>query len=117
MTTYTRDQIATRLQKHAGLVGIDETPSAAAQEEAEELVEAGMGTLNMLGIQVWNGNDNSIPHEYLMPVIEWLIPILHRNHGMIDFTASLQQQRAAEQRLREMSMIGPSGTTLEAEYF
>ena len=117
MTTYTRAQVATRLLKDCGLVGEDETPTSAAQADAEEIVQAGVGTLGTLGIPIWNGSDISVPHEYLLPVIAYLAPVSLRRNGQIDFATSTQLQKVAEVDLKRMAQVGPTGVVSQAEYF
>lgn len=115
--TFTRAQLGTRLLKYPGIIGIDETPSAAEQEEAEEVVETGIATLNGLGINLWNSTDNSITHEYLIPLIEWLAPILLCANGQIDWNTKIQFQNVAEAKLRKLSQTGPTGAVLKVNYF
>lgn len=117
MTTYTRAQLATQARKHAGLTAINETPSSEEQTQAEEIVEAAIGTLNGLGVRIWNGNDNSVSHEHLLPLIEYMVPVLLRVNGQIDYATSIQLQAAAEARLRALGMTGPTGEVLATEYF
>lgn len=117
MTSYTRAEFATQLQKHASLVGLTETPSAAAQQQAEAIVEAGIGTLMAKGVTLWGCTDNAITHEWLLPLIEWHAPVLLRIHGQINYADSLQMQAAAEIGVRALAMTGPTGAPQTAEHF
>ena len=117
MTTYTKSEVATELLRDTGLVGEDETPSSAQQEGAEKIVEAGIGTLRQLGITLFDSDENSIQHEMLYPIIDYLAPIVQRQNGEIDRATSLQLMRAAEGEIRRLTMIGPTYDVLPADYF
>lgn len=116
MTTYTGVQLATRVLKHLGLVGADETPTAADQEWAEEIVEAEIGLLNAKGIPVWNGGDTSIPHEYMTVLSRRIGLAVAPSFGLTDIATATVAMRAAEDDLRILGQTGPTGAVLEAEY-
>ena len=117
MTTYTRAEVATELLRDTGLVGEDETPSSAAQEGAEKVVEAGIGTLRSLGVILLDSDENNVQHELLYPIIDYCAPIVQRQNGEIDRATSVQLMRAAEQQIRRITSFGPSYAVLETEHY
>jgi hypothetical protein len=117
MTTYTRAQVATEALKDAGLVGEDETPSSAAQESAEAVTEACIGELRARGIILLDSNESSVQHELLYPLVDYIAARLEKQHGLIDRATMMQNQAAAEARLRQITMIMPTYAVQEAEYY
>ena len=117
MTTYTNVLLATRVLRDLGLVGAEETPSSVDQTYAEVTVEAEIGLMSAKGIPVWNGGDTSIPHEYFLVLSRRIGLALAPAFGLADIATATQAMRAAEDDLRILGSIGPSGAVLESEYF
>ncbi len=117
MTTYTGAQLATRVLKDLGLVGAEETPSAADQSWAEETCDAEIGLLAAKGIPVWNGGEDDIPHEYLTVLSRRIGLALAPSFGLTDLATASVAMRAAEDDLRILGSVGATGKVLEVEHF
>jgi hypothetical protein len=117
MTTYTGTQLATRVLKDLGLVGADETPTATDQAWAEQTVEAEIGLLAAKGIPIWNGGEDSIPHEYLTTISRRIGLALAPSFGLSDVATATIAMRAAEDDLRILGAVPATGKVLEVEYF
>ena len=117
MTTYTGAQLATRVLKDLGMVGAEETPTAADQTWAEETVEAEIGLLAAKGIPIWNGGDDDIPHEYLTTLSRRIGLAMAPSFGLSDVATATLAMRAAEDDLRILGSVPATGKTLEVEYF
>jgi hypothetical protein len=117
MTTYTRSQLATRVLKHLGLVGAEETPSSADLSWAEEICEAEIGLLAAKGVPIWNGGDDDIPHEYLTTLARRIGLAVAPSFGLSDIATATVAMRAAEDDLRILGSVPATGKTLEVEHF
>lgn len=117
MTTYTQSELATRVLKDIGLVGAEETPSAADLSWAEQTCEAEIGLLAAKNIPIWNGGEDSIPHEYLTVLSRRIGLALAPSFGLTDVAAATVAMRAAEDDLRILGSVPATGKTLETEYF
>jgi hypothetical protein len=117
MTTYTSTQLSTRVLKDLGLVAAEETPTAADMEWVEQTVEAEIGLLNAKGIPIWNGSDDSIPHEYLSVLSRRIGLALAPSFGLSDLATATVAMRAAEDDLRILGSIQGTGEIVTGEYF
>lgn len=117
MTTYDNEQLGRRVLRDLGLIGADETPTAADQSFAEETIEAEIGLLNAKGIPIWNGNDMSVPHEYLTVLSRRIGLAVAPSFGLIDIATAQIAMEAAERDLRILGMTPATGDVLQAEYF
>lgn len=117
MTTYTGTQLATRVLKDLGLIGAEETPTAADQTWAEQTCQAEIGLLAAKGIPIWNGGDESIPHEYLTTLSRRIGLGLAPSFGLTDIATATLAMRAAEDDLRILGSVQATGKVLENEYF
>ena len=117
MTTYTGAELATRVLKDLGLVGAEETPSSADQSWAEETCDAEIGLLAAKGVPIWNGGDDSIPHEYLTVLSRRIGLAVAPSFGLTDIATATVAMRAAEDDLRILGATPATGKTLEVEHF
>jgi hypothetical protein len=94
MTAYTNEELATRVLKDLGLIGAEETPSAADLAWAVETCEAEIGLLAAKGVPVWNGGSDSIPVEYLTTISRRIGLAMAPSFGLTDIaTATLGHAR------------------------
>jgi hypothetical protein len=117
MTTYTGSELAVRVLKDLGLVGSEETPSAADQTWAEETCDAEISLLAAKGIPVWNGGEDDIPQEYLTVLSRRIGLALAPSFGLSDVATATLAMRAAEDDLRIIGTVPATGKVQEAEYF
>jgi hypothetical protein len=107
MTTYDEDQFATRILKDLGLIGAEETPSAADMEWAKETAMAEIMMLSAIGLPIWNGSELSIPQEYLTPLSRRVCLAVAPSFGLTDIAAAQAAMKAAEMTL--VVMAAPRG--------
>ncbi len=117
MTTYTTTQLATRALRDLGVVGAEETPTAADLAWAIETVQSEVQMLARKGIPVWNGSEVSVPQEYLTTLSRRVGAPMATSFGLMTIPEAEQVMLLCEQNLRILGMTGPTGTTQEAEYF
>jgi hypothetical protein len=103
MTTYSHADLATRVMKDLGLVGADETPSAADQEWAEETVSAEVGLLTAIGLPIWNGSEMAVPQEYLTVLSRRIGLAVAPSYGLMDMATAQLAMREAERYLTIMA--------------
>lgn len=109
MTTYTETELATEVLRSAGLIGSEETPSAADLEDAEQSNRSVIAIMNSIGLPIWNGSEISVPEEYFIELSIRLSMPLRLKYGMISEAAYLQLVEASEQRLTVMA--APRGSS------
>jgi hypothetical protein len=107
MTTYNEDQFATRVLKDLGLIGAEETPSAADMEWAKETAMAEIMMLSAIGLPIWNGSELSIPQEYLTPLSRRVCLAVAPSFGLTDIASAQSAMKAAEMTL--VVMAAPRG--------
>lgn len=108
MTTYSETDLITEAYRVPGLLGIDETPSAAEVEDARVTNASVIAAMDKIGIPIWNGSVISVPEEYFIELaIRCSLPIQHKC-GLIDTATYLSLVDAAEQRL--IVMASPRGS-------
>lgn len=103
MTTYSKADLATRVLKDLGLVGADETPSAADQEFAEETVSAEVQLLADIGLPVWNGSEMAVPESYLTVLSRRIGLAIAPSYGLTDLATAQLAMREAERYLTVMA--------------
>lgn len=117
MTTYSASDLATRSLRKAGLIGVEETPSAADLAFAEEGIASDTAALALESIFIVNGSDQSVPLEHLEPRARYHAITFKEDYGMI----SPEQAAAARQFekivLHKLSATAPTGVVQQAEYF
>src|SRR5512139_222025 len=86
MTVYTKAQFATRILRDAGLVGAEETPSAADLTFVQETLSAEMEYLGGKGITIWNGSEDLIPNKYYTTLSRRLTLAIGPAYGLFDAT-------------------------------
>lgn len=95
MTTYSRSDLATRIGRDLGVIGAEETPSAADLAWLEETVSSEVAMLGVVGMPIWNGSDMEIPQEYLTPLSRRIGLAVAASFGLTDLaTAELAMERA-----------------------
>lgn len=99
MTTYTQDELATRVLRDLGLLGAEETASSADLEWAKETCASEIQMLAALGIPVWNGSDISIPQEYLTTLSRRVGLAVAPSFGLTDLATAQLAMREAERSL------------------
>ncbi len=110
MTTYNEDEFATRVLKDLGLVGADETPSAADLAWAKETALTEIMMLAAIDLPIWNGSEMAIPQEYLGVLSRRVGLAVAPSFGMMDVASAEQAMRAAEYNLTLMA--APRSTPL-----
>lgn len=99
MTTYTENQFATRVLKDLGLIGAEETPSAADIEWAKETASSEILAMNALGLPIWDGSHLAIPQEYLTLLSRRVGLALAASFGLTDPATAQEAMREAERGL------------------
>lgn len=117
MTTYSKSDLATRVLRDLGLIGAEETPSAADLTFAEETVSGEVALLSAKGIQVWNGDDTSVPIEYLTPLSRRIGLAVGPAFGLFSMVQAEQAMELAEKNLRRLGTVGPTGAPQKAVYY
>jgi hypothetical protein len=115
-TTYTSQQLATRVLKDTGLYAPDETPSAADLNDAVEVINSEIAAMAVRGIAIWGGSYSTIPIEYLTPLSRRLGLSVGPAFGLQLDQAALAIE-AAEMYLRQVSAKPETGAVQEIEYF
>lgn len=117
VTTYTTNELATRVLKDLGLVAAEETPSAADLSWAVETVQSEVAMLAAKGIPIWNGSDISVPLEYLTLLSRRIGLALAPSFGLASITDATSAMQAAELDLRRLGSVPATGTVMQSEYF
>lgn len=103
MTTYSQTDLATRVGKDLGLLGAEETPSAADLEWLKETVASETAMLASIGLPIWNGSDMAVPLEYLTPLSRRIGLAVAPSYGLMDMATALLGMREAERYLTVMA--------------
>lgn len=117
MTTFTQAELATRLLKDLGLVGAEETPTAADMEWATETVQAEILMMAAKGIPVWNGSETSIPNEYLTVLSRRIGLAVAPSFGLVDVASATAAMPLVEADLRRLGATPATGAVAESDYF
>lgn len=116
MTTFTKADLATRILRDAGLIGAEETPSAIDLAFVEETLSSEIDFMAAKGILVWNGNETSIPNEYLTPLSRRICAAIGPAFGLFSVIDAEQVMESMEGGLRHISSIEATGAPVENEF-
>lgn len=109
MTTYSETDLITEAYRSPGLIGIEETPSAAEVSDAQVSNASVVATMAALGVVIWNGSVLAVPEEYFVELaMRCSLPLQFKN-GMINHATYLSLVDASEQRLTVMA--APRGSS------
>lgn len=117
MTTYSRNDLATRVLKDLGLVAAEETPSAVDLEWASETIASVAAQLSVEGIVIWNGSDESIPLEYLVVLSKRIGLEAGPSFGLMSIADAERVKPPLNNLLRRMNAKPNTGVIQKAEYF
>lgn len=99
MTTYTQAELATRMLRDLGLIGAEETPSAADLEWAEETIGSEVPMLASLGLPIWNGSELSVPQEYLTLISRRCGAAIAPSYGLMTQADAIAVMELSERNL------------------
>lgn len=103
MTTYSESDLATETLRTPGLLGAEETPSAADFVDTEQSNRSVIATMASLGLPIWNGSAIAVPEEYFVELaVRCSLPIQMKN-GLIDAQTYLGLIDESERRLTVMA--------------
>ena len=117
MTTYTQSELAARVLKDLGLLGVDETMTAEELADTVEVIASEITQMNARGISIWNGSELSVPQEYLTALSRRLCLAVGPLYGLFSVADAAAAIIPSEVVLRQLSSEPPSGATQSAEYF
>lgn len=103
MTTKTQTELATRLLRDLGLIGAEETPSAADLDFANETIESVVPMLAAIGVPIWNGSEAQVPLEYFVPLSKRLGLDVAPGFGLADPAEAEAAKGALERNLTLMA--------------
>ena len=103
MTTYTANEFGTRLLKDLGLIGAEETPSAADMAWATETASSEIMALSALNLPIWNGSHLAIPQEYLTTLSRRVGIAMAASFGLASPAEAMAAMREAERSLTLMA--------------
>src|ERR1044072_3088534 len=102
MTTYTEVELATETMHVPGLLGIEETLSAAEYEDVIRSNASAIAAMNSICVSIWNGSVIDVPEEYFLELaVRCSLPVQLKN-GLIDHQTYLALVEASERRLTVM---------------
>lgn len=105
---YSLSDLATRVLKDLGIVGVDEIPTADELADAEEVIGSEVQMLGTIGVPIWNGSEMAIPQEYLTVLSRRLGLAVAPSYGLIDMATAQLAMREAERYLTVMA--NPNGS-------
>lgn len=109
MTTYTEVELATQTLRAPGLLGIEETLSAAEYVDVVQSNRSVIATMGAIGLPIWNGSELAVPEEYFVELsLRLSLPVQFAN-GLIDMAQYLAMVEASEARLTVMA--APRGSS------
>lgn len=117
MTTYTAADLATRALRKAGLIGSEETPSAADLVFAEEGIASDTAALKFENILIVNGSDVAMPLEQLEPRARYHAITFKEDYGMISAEQAAAARQFEKMTLHKLSAVEPTGAVIPADYF
>jgi hypothetical protein len=101
--SYTETDLATETLRSPGLLGIDETLSAAEYDDTIRSNRSVIATLNTIGLPIWNGSEIDVPEEYFVELaMRCSLPLQFKN-GLISHADMLSMVEASESRLTVMA--------------
>lgn len=99
MTTYSQTDLATRILGDLGIVGEDETPSAAALAWAIETASSEIAMMASIGLPIWNGSVMAVPLEYLTTLSRRCGLAVAPRYGLVTIAQAQMAMREAETSL------------------
>jgi len=117
MTTYSSTDLETRALRKAGLIGAEETPSAADLDFAAEGIASDTAALALEGINFVNGSYQAVPLEFLEPRAAYHAVTLQADFGLLPIPTAEQTKIAMLPRLRRLCARPATGAVAESEYF
>lgn len=117
MTTYTINELATETLATPGLIGVDETPSAAELADAVKVCKSEILQMNARGIPIWNGSELEVPEEYFTLLAQRCALALFPKYGGMSLSDAVLAMAAAERNLRALGTVRGTGVVQKAEYF
>lgn len=114
---FTLSELAVRVLKDLGLVAAEETPSAADLNWSSETCRSEIDLLAAKGISIWNGDEDSIPSEYLTTLSRRIGLAVAPSFGLTDIAAANAQILALEKDLRVLAAMPPTGAVANLDYF
>lgn len=103
MPTYTETDLATETLRTPGLLGIEETLSAAEYDDTVRSNASVIATMNTIGLPIWNGSEISVPQEYFVELAMRCSLPLQFKYGLVDHRTYLALVEASEARLTVMA--------------
>jgi hypothetical protein len=101
--SYSETDLATETLRSPGLLGIDETLSAAEYDDTIRSNRSVIATLNTIGLPIWNGSEIDVPEEYFVELaMRCSLPLQFKN-GLIGHADMLSMIEASEARLTVMA--------------
>jgi hypothetical protein len=116
MTTYSTEELATRVAKDLGLIDRSAVLDADEMAWLVETIQSELQMLNAKGIPIWNGSDITIPQEYLTALSRRLGLAISPSYGLMDQATATRAIEMAEVNLLRLAQTGPSGAPLVGEY-
>ncbi len=117
MTFYSTAELATRVLKDLGLVGAEETPTAADLVWTEEAVTSEIAMMGKKGIPIWNGSEVAIPTEYLTTLSRRIGLAVAPSFGQGDIASATAAMQLLEADLRRIGSVPRTGAVMESDYF
>lgn len=117
MTTYSQNDLATRVLRYLNLVDVTETPSADLLADTVETITSDIAAMARRGIPIWNGSDSVVPQDYLIPLTMRLALPVGVSYGMFSAVEAATGIPPAERVLRELSAKPPTGTVQQMNSF
>jgi hypothetical protein len=114
---FTEEELATRVLRDMGLIGAEETPSAADMAWAIETCSSEIDLLAAKGIGIWNGTGDSVPNEYLTVLSRRIGLALGPSFGLGDIASATSAILQLEKDLRTISSKPHTGAVAEADHF
>ncbi len=101
--TYTETDLATETLRSPGLIGIEDTLSAAEYDDVTRSNASIVRMLGVIGLPVWNGSEIDVPEEYFVELaLRCSLPQQFKN-GLISHADMLSLIDASEARLTTMA--------------
>ena len=117
MTTYTKSDMAIRILRDAGLIGAEETPSAADFLFASETLSSEFDLMAAKGLAIWDGSEDAIPNSYYTTLSRRVALVLAPSFGLGTLVDSSNAIPLVERDIRIISSIPNTGTDAQGEYF
>ena len=117
MTTFTKSELATRILRDAGLIGAEETPSAADLLWAEETLSSEIDQMAVSGISIWNGSEISVPNSYLTALSRRIVLAVGPSFGLLSAAEAEIAMEKVEKTLRKLSAIKATDEIVRSNYY